>query len=340
MIVNFSLLGAILLRVPGAVDEVGNRVQEVVAHEAGPGVLVLALAEVFVFLLTGNNLTVIADIIASRRVLVSRPAHKSVLCVNRADFWLMENALGKIEEVLWPQVRHVETRSVVKVPRPSDLVVCVGVVEVQSVNLVVNWSHSIRVKVHKIKAWRLALVSGRRAHNEIDASWLLCHQISHHLQLVVVHVRIHAETDYVREAVDDGAEAVAELVRALLEVREVAQKDCRAIHCLDLLELINQPLQLVRRVVESRQRVPVLEVANVGVERQDARLLVHLLRKILILLEQFPVRFIANERLPGRGPRLEVLVKLRHREHILRIGIVIADGRDDLTLLLWKSIDD
>lgn len=110
-----------------------------------------------------------------------------------------------------------------------------------------------------------------------------------------MNVRIHTKTNGMREAIHNGSKTMTKLEGAFLKVWQMSQNDGCAIHLLELFELVNQPLQLVGRVVERSHRVPVLQVANVGIYSQNARFVIELLGKILVVLEQLFVFLVINE---------------------------------------------
>ena len=158
---------------------------------------------------------------------------------------------------------------------------------------------------------------------------------------MVVHVRVDTETNGIGIAVQDCTEPVAELVRALLQIGQVSQKDGSTVHSFKLLEVINEPLQLPRWIIESRDRVPVFKVANICIQGQDASLLVDLLGKVLFLQERLLVLIIIDELEPRRSPRLKVLVQFDvHTEDVLRIRVVVADGWEYFALVIRETVHD
>lgn len=142
------------------------------------------------------------------------------------------------------------------------------------VNLVIDRPHGLGIQVNDVKAWWLPLIRRCRTSKEIDAIGNLRLQVSHDLQLMLMNVRIHTETNGMREAIHNGSKTMTKLEGAFLKVWQMSQNDGCAIHLLELFELVNQPLQLVGRVVERSHRVPVLQVANVGIYSQNARFVI------------------------------------------------------------------
>ena len=124
-----------------------------------PGVLLLALAEVLVRILARDHLTVLANEVARKLWVEAWATDKSVSRIHLAGFGVVENALRQVPEMLWSQVLHIVTSFIVEVSKPLCNIVLIGSIQIECVDLVLDRSHGVRIKVHHVEAWRLLFES-------------------------------------------------------------------------------------------------------------------------------------------------------------------------------------
>lgn len=131
----------------------------------------------------------------------SWPINVSVIPVLLGSVLLEKDLAGVGEEALGTEIRHVINLSVVVFEVPLWLIILVSMIKVESIGLKFDRKHGNWVKMHHVKALRLALVSGGRASDEVHADWLLLDKISDHLVLLLMDVRVHAPSNYMLESI-------------------------------------------------------------------------------------------------------------------------------------------
>ena len=137
-----------------------ERVKHIVRFESVGDVLILALAEVLILFLTCHNLAEVASPVAGGRGVEAGAVDEAVTVVGGAGLWLVKYSESKVKEVLWSQIWHLVVLPVIKILKPSDLILLIRKIEVKGIYLVVNWAHRVGVQVENIDAGFLVLVGG------------------------------------------------------------------------------------------------------------------------------------------------------------------------------------
>lgn len=143
-----------------------------------------------------------------------------------------------------------------------------------------------------------------------------------------------------RKPIQNRSKPMPKLEFTLLQIWQMGQNYSGAIGAFELFELVDQPLELAGRVVESGNRIPVLKIANICIDRQNSCLFIKLLCKILVFQEWLLTLLVINKLQPFRGPFHESLIQIRHRKNVLWIGIVVSDSREYFTLVVREAFYD
>lgn len=236
--------------------------------------------------------------------------------------------LAEVIEAGRAQISQAVLLSVVHVELPLCLVILVGLLEVKSPYLKVHWEHRLRIKIQKIEAWWLTLVSGGRTNNEVHSDRLSFLDVSHHLVKLRVDVGEHSEPDDMLVPISNRMVPSGILSGALIEVRHVGQNDCVPVELLDFLQLVDQPPKLVARVVERGPSLKVGVVADVGVQRDDPRVVRQLFGVVSVLKPRSGGLCVVHELGPRWRPFFDCLLKAfsSYSDLVLRISVVVAHG--------------
>lgn len=134
--------------------------------------------------------------------------------------------------------------TVVDLPDWSSVRVLVGLSDVGVVGVEVDRDHELCIKVNHSEAWVVLYHGGARATDEVHADRLAGVDGLGDLEVLLVGVAKHREPDDVLVPLHQGLVPDAELVQALFG-RDVADNVSKALGCLDLLQLLLEPSNLV-----------------------------------------------------------------------------------------------
>jgi hypothetical protein len=132
-------------------------------------------------------------------------------------------------------------------------------------------------------------------------------------------------------------QSATELAVAFVLIWDVSKNDGGAVDLFKIIKLLSEPAKHVSRVLELNHAFPVEIVTDVGIESDHLGVrLTKLLslevcqRKRIVtpVLKQLNLLGVFNEGVPVGRPLVNRCVLLRdaHPDHILRIGVVVADG--------------
>jgi len=110
--------------------------------------------------------------------------HFPMLSILITDFFVVIDLVADVEKAIGAEVLELVVLLPVVFNQPLGLVVGVGVVQVEDVGFNVGWNHSDRVNVDDVEAWRLALVSGDGAGDEVEQDRLVLNNIPDNLELL------------------------------------------------------------------------------------------------------------------------------------------------------------
>jgi len=110
--------------------------------------------------------------------------HFPMLSILITDFFVVIDLVADVEKAIGAEVLKLVVLLPVVFDQPFGLVVGVGVVQVEDVGFNVGWNHSDWVNVDDVEAWRLALVSGDGAGDEVEQDRLVLNNIPDNLELL------------------------------------------------------------------------------------------------------------------------------------------------------------
>lgn len=174
--------------------------------------------------------------------------------------------VAQVLEAGWAQVWYTVVFSVIEVQVPVCRIVFVGSLQVKGVDLEINWEHSLRIEVDYVVAWWFTFECRDRTGDVVHTNSLSVLYVIHDLEELMVDVRKNSKSNDMLESVDDCVVSSSVLSGALVQSWDVREDDRESLLLLDLSELLDQPLELITRVIEGSPSVEVGIIADVRIK--------------------------------------------------------------------------